>query len=90
MRRLDRSGAVHPNWKGDKATFRSIHSTLNNRYPKTGRCEQCGVEGPTDYAFLRHPEPHTRNRDDYRELCRSCHQKFDQPVVQRFGERRAA
>ena len=31
-----------------------------------------------DYAFLRHPEPHTSNREDYAELCRLCHRRMDQ------------
>jgi hypothetical protein len=54
-----------------------IHHWLNQHHPKTGACDECGAEGPTDYAFKKHPESHTRNRDDYRELCRSCHTTFD-------------
>jgi hypothetical protein len=57
--------------------------------PKTGVCEECGAEGKTDYAFKRHPEPHTRNRDDYAELCKSCHWRFDEPVIRRIKGRAA-
>jgi hypothetical protein len=59
------------------------HAWLLRWYPKTGICEECGAEpGPkgwhgTDYAFRYHPKPHTRNREDYRELCRKCHSQFD-------------
>lgn len=58
-------------------TVRTIHSTLAREHPKTGVCEECGRRGKTHYAFQRHPEPHTMDRADYRELCASCHHKFD-------------
>jgi len=61
-------------------TAGSLHQMLRRDHPKTGVCEECGREGPTDYAFKHHPRPHTADRNDYRELCRSCHIYFD-----RFG-----
>jgi hypothetical protein len=54
-----------------------VHAWLNRWHPKAGRCEECGARGDTDYAFLHHPAPHTRNRSDYRELCRLCHTAYD-------------
>lgn len=62
-------------WKPGSSA--GIHAHLNLHYPKSGVCDECGCEGKTDYAFLRHPAPHTRDRDDYAELCRSCHMSFD-------------
>jgi len=53
---------------------------LIRHYPKSGRCEQCREEGRTQYAFLRHPEKHTRDRDDYIELCDPCHRAMDKPL----------
>lgn len=58
----------------------TIHQWLVKHHPKSGRCEQCGSEGKTDYAFQHHPKPYTRDRSDYRELCRSCHFKADEAV----------
>lgn len=55
----------------------TLHAYINRTYPKTGRCEGCGREARTDYAFMLHPNPYTRNRIDYRELCRSCHVRLD-------------
>lgn len=60
-----------------------IHQWLMAHHPKAGACEVCGKDGCTDFAFLHHPKPHTRNRDDYRELCRSCHFKNDEPIIGR-------
>jgi ribosomal protein L40E len=64
-------------WKGDDANYFSKHEWLRKHYPKTGICEECGAKGPTDFAFQHHPEPHTRNREDYAEWCRSCHTAVD-------------
>lgn len=55
----------------------NVHAWLNRWYPKAGRCERCGKNGRTDYAFRRHPEPYTHNRADYLELCRRCHMALD-------------
>ena len=61
------------------ATKTSVHNWLRQTFPRTGECERCGaVVGTsratgTQYSFNRHPEPHTRDRADYEELCRPCH-----------------
>lgn len=61
----------------------AVHRWLVVHHPKAGTCEECGREGKTDYAFQRHPEPYTRDREDYRELCRSCHFRLDEPTIGR-------
>jgi NUMOD3 motif len=78
-RRMSESkrGELNPRWKGDGVGFHALHRWLNRNFPKAGVCEECGHEGKTEHAFKRHPEPYTREPDDYRELCRSCHLKFD-------------
>jgi hypothetical protein len=59
-------------------SYYGIHVWLTKHHPKTGICYECGRRPRrTMWSFLRHPEPHTRNIDDYRELCGSCHQRFD-------------
>jgi len=58
-------------------SYKAIHQQLARDHPKSGVCEDCGKVGPTDYAFQHHPRPHTRERSDYRELCKSCHNRFD-------------
>lgn len=67
----------HPRWKGPNASASALHKWLHRHHPLTGVCGDCGAIGATEYAFLRHPETYTRKRDDYRELCRSCHRTFD-------------
>jgi len=55
----------------------TVHQWLTAHYRKWNVCEECGLMGRTDWAYLHHPSTHTRNRDDYRELCRKCHRKMD-------------
>jgi hypothetical protein len=70
-------GAAHHLWRGEAATSTAIHRWLREHYPKTGVCEDCCQPARTHYAFLYHPRRHTRDREDYRELCPSCHSTFD-------------
>jgi hypothetical protein len=76
------------NWKGGAANYSTIHEWLRKHFPKTGCCEKCGRVGRTDWAFLFHPQSHTRNRDDYIELCRSCHLSLDEAVTGRAKKMR--
>ena len=73
-------GPEHHSWRGDAAGYAGMHTWINEQHPKTGTCSKCGRAPSgrgTEYAFLRHPEPATRNIEDYRELCTSCHRLFD-------------
>jgi hypothetical protein len=77
-----RRGASSPHWLGDNVSYYGIHVWLAKHHPKTGICAECGAEAGktcsrTEWAFLRHPERHTRDISDYRELCRRCHYRLD-------------
>lgn len=72
--------------RSDNPTVHTIHERLRRDHPRAGVCEECGRKGKTEYAFQRHPEPHTENREDYRELCRSCHFRLDEPTIGRGSQ----
>lgn len=74
-------GNKNPNW--NEEINAGAHGWLRSIYPKCGICEHCGTRGATDYAFRRHPLPYTRDREDYEELCRSCHMNSDGRNAQR-------
>lgn len=63
-------------WWNDDPGYHTIHTYLGQHYPKAGACEECGTPGRTDYANI-HGRGYTRNREDYRELCRRCHVAYD-------------
>lgn len=59
-----------------EAGYRSLHSYLCAHFPKTGTCEECGRKTRTVYALI-HGREYSRNREDYLELCQSCHIRGD-------------
>lgn len=75
--KINQLGENNSGWKGDRVKYVSVHVWLLRHYPKTGSCEFCGKVGKTDHAYKHNPEPYTHNREDYLELCRGCHVRFD-------------
>lgn len=71
--RPNRRGANHPNWK-ENVTYGNLHTWLNREYPRKNICPQCG-NSPTEYCNIN--GVYNRERNNYIELCRSCHRKFD-------------
>lgn len=66
-----------PWWRGDDASYGAIHTYLRSHFPKTGACDECGITGKrTEYALI-HGREYSRNREDYRELCKQCHNAYD-------------
>ena len=68
-------GENHPNWLGDKVSYRNCHAWVRRNYEKTGFCEHCGLEKRTEWSNKDHK--YKRVRKDWQELCRSCHIKYD-------------
>jgi len=81
--------ASQPWWRGDDASYRAKHTYLSKHYPKSGICEECGETKPTDYALIKGRQ-YSRDREDYRELCRGCHVIYDRLGVKRgpYGRKR--
>lgn len=53
-----------------------MHTWLRKHCPKTGTCDECGHSGRTDYALI-HGHAYSRDGEDYREMCHSCHMQYD-------------
>ncbi len=65
----------NPAWKGENATKRSIHSWIQTHFERKNVCEHCNQNKKTDWSHKTHK--YSRNREEWQELCRSCHQKYD-------------
>ncbi len=65
-----------PWFKGDAVGYRAVHTYLSKHFPKSGTCDECHEAKRTDYALIKGRE-YSRNREDYRELCRRCHIVYD-------------
>lgn len=70
-------GESHYKWRGDAVGRIQAHAWLNRNNPKSGVCERCGEHRKTHLAFKGANGEWSRNRDDYLELCPSCHKRFD-------------
>jgi hypothetical protein len=57
-------------------SYGAIHRYLRTHNPKTGICDECGLEKRTEFALIKGRQ-YSRNREDYRELCKKCHNNYD-------------
>ena len=57
----------------------ALHGWLRKMYQKNGICDKCSsFTEPTEFSLI-HGRLYTKNREDYRELCKKCHMKYDRP-----------
>lgn len=70
-----RRGENHLCWKGDNASYSSLHEWLVKYKPKVECCEECGKKKPLELANIS--GKYTRSFNDYKWLCISCHRKKD-------------
>ncbi len=68
------TGDKNPNWKGDNATYESIHQWLSRWYKKKS-CEFCNNKENLEWSCKN--GLYLRKRKDYRVLCRKCHRGLD-------------
>jgi hypothetical protein len=70
-----RKNEKHPNWKGDEVSYAGLHQWLYRNKMKSGKCERCGAEGYTEFANVS--GDYLRDVNDFMEVCRSCHWRYD-------------
>ncbi len=75
------SGENHWYWKGEKASYAVKHIWLSRHYEKTGYCYFCkkyfGIKQSNGTQWANISGKYYRKREDYFELCRSCHISYD-------------
>ncbi len=73
------SGPDHPNWKGDKVSYRSLHYWVQRHLGKPKKCEDCGITDlrPRQYHWANISGKYMRDLSDWKRLCVKCHRKFD-------------
>lgn len=72
-------GKLHGQWKGQSVSYIGLHKFLRENKPKPNKCESCGKSARLDIACVT--GKYTRNFEDYQWLCRSCHRKFDDTIL---------
>jgi len=67
-------------WLGDKASYYAKHMWILKHWERADHCDFCHKEGAGRYEWAHKYHGESRNRDDYLQLCPSCHRKFDAPI----------
>ena len=72
-------GSNSRRWKGEDAGYVAKHLWLIKHYGKAHKCEQAGCvfENPKRYEWHNVSGKYKRDRNDYVQLCPSCHRKID-------------
>lgn len=63
-------------WKGDNASYYAKHIWVGNNFGKANKCEHCG-ETTKKITWANISGKFLRDRKDWKQLCISCHRKFD-------------
>jgi hypothetical protein len=74
-KRDDMRNERHWAWKGEKATYGSLHSWVRRILGKIKECVYCGNEKRIEWASISHHA--SRNLEDYIPLCVPCHREYD-------------
>jgi hypothetical protein len=70
-------------WVGDKAAYSSKHDYQINKWGKATKCENenCTYKSPRRYEWANISGKYLRQRDDYIQLCPSCHRRWDRGFI---------
>lgn len=70
------AGERHPNWTGDDATYRALHTWISRHKQKPDGCQHCGRgDRPLEWANVS--KTYQRDLGDWIALCTKCHRAFD-------------
>ncbi len=72
------SNENHYLWKGNFVGYTALHSWLGRKYGTPEKCEKCGSIKNVEWA--NKSGQYLRNRNDWMNLCKSCHNKFDKRI----------
>lgn len=74
-------GARNGQWRGDEVGYQAAHVWLRKYFGTPKYCENCNGQNAKseyfDWAHLPGRGNHSRVREDYIRLCRSCHIRYD-------------
>lgn len=70
-------GKDHHLWKGSSASYITQHQWIQRNYGKASKCEDCSTTKAKRYHWANISGRYLRKISDYKQLCVSCHLKFD-------------
>lgn len=73
------SSEKHPQWKGDEAGYIAKHQWVRRHFGKASFCELNPMHSSkAGYEWHNISGNYNRNRDDWIQLCRSCHKEVEE------------
>jgi hypothetical protein len=82
-RRVKRNQKVDLNssWKGSEATYAAFHYRIKSMFGSPKKCEACGTTSPDVVYDWANMTGNYEDPSDYKRMCRSCHFKHDNLVL---------
>jgi len=84
---LGKFGENARRWKDSEASYAAIHMWITRHWGKPDHCDYCQCQNASRYEWCNLDKRYKRIRDDWIQLCPSCHRKFDAKDVCRNGHR---
>lgn len=75
-----KKGKLSPFWKGKNAGYAAIHDWIKSIYGKATKCENPNCENISivfDWALKKGKKYENREVENFWQLCRKCHKKYD-------------
>ncbi len=76
---LGKTGKDSRRWLGEKAKIKAKHMYIYKTYGLATKCDLCGDKKATSYEWSNISRTYKRDMSDWRQLCISCHRKYDHP-----------
>lgn len=76
------TGDNNHNWKGDNASYRSLHSWVARKLGQPTTCSECGKTNLFGRAihWSNISGDYRRELDDWQRLCAKCHGAYDKKL----------
>ena|ERR1043166_3927472 len=62
---------------GTVTEYKNLHKWVNDNFGRPRVCEDCGTTEAKRYDWAVIDGKYTKDRNHWKRLCRSCHQKLD-------------
>ncbi len=76
------SSNPYSGFKGSVTEYKRLHEWVSYHFGRPQMCEDCGTTEAKRYDWAAIDNRYTKLREDWKRLCRSCHQKFDADVFE--------
>jgi len=81
------SDEKHFKWKGNNVGYYALHNWIYRKLGKASKCINCGTFENVQWSNVS--GKYKRDLEDWQELCRKHHQKYDNWVNKGWKTRRA-